>query len=113
MIGLPGILISTTLSILFVYDLGSSRALFKTYFKNIRGGFGKYWRRQLFYLIAVVITGAVTWLVCSSVVCSSAFWQLCFNGCVYIVVPNLLLFIFWNKCPEMKYARLKVRELLR
>ncbi|MGN0318671.1 MAG: lipopolysaccharide biosynthesis protein [Lachnospira sp.] len=112
-IGLPGILISTILSILFVYDLGSSRALFNTYFKSIRGGFGKYWRRQIFYLIIALVTGISTWLVCSSVECSSVFWQLCFNGCVCLLVPNLLLLIFWGKCPEMKYARLKLKQVMR
>ena len=112
-IGLPGILISTILSILFVYDLGSSRALFRTCFKSIRGGFGKYWRRQIFYLIVALITASATWFVCSGVKLSSAFWQLCFNGCVCLLVPNMLLYLFWRKCPEMKYALMKVKEVIR
>lgn len=112
-IGLPGILIATILSILLVYDLGSSHALFRTYFKSIRGGFGKYWRRQIFYLIIALVAGSATWFVCRSVKCSSAFWQLCFNGCVCLLVPNLLLYLFWKKCPEMKYALPKVKEVIR
>ena len=65
-IGLYGILLSTILSVIFVYDFGYARVLFKYYFSgqnNLRG----YVLRQLFYLVCTLIAGGATYGACSLV----------------------------------------------
>lgn len=112
-IGLPGILISTNLSILFVYDMGCSAVLFRTYFKSVEGGFGRFWRRQMIYVPEAVICGGITWGICNLVVFNSDIAQLLFNAFVCVIIPNAVFFAVWRKRPEMIFAKKKAAGLYR
>lgn len=112
-IGLPGILISTNLSIICVYDLGCSIALFQTYFKPIRNGFWKFWKRQTLYLVSIITGGGVTWFVCNQITFESDLAQLFFNAVVCVAVPNLIMFLCWKRCDEMQYMLKKIMNIVK
>lgn len=104
-IGLPGILVSTIVAVVFIYDTGYAAILFKTYFKPIENGLRKYWLRQVWYIISGILIAAVTMAVCLVIPERSAVITLGINGCICVVLPNLLLFILWRKLPEFSYAK--------
>lgn len=104
-IGLPGILISTIISIIFVYNVGYARVLFKTYFKSVEGGLKKYWIRQIFYLVTMIIGAIITIMICNCFRFESSVLQLIVNGFICIVVPNIFIYVVWNRCEEFVRAK--------
>lgn len=112
-IGLPGILISTIVSILLVYNVGCARVLFRTYFRPIRGGLGRFWKQQLIFLLEIVVCGVITWAVCSCARFRSDLWQLIFNAAVCVVIPNALFLLIWRRRPETAYAKRTIAGVFR
>ena len=104
-IGLPGILISTIVSVVLIYDTGYAKVIFNTYFKKIQGGLRKYWARQAMYLLSALFASAVTVIICSLFETSSSLLALIVNGVVCVVVPNIIYFLLWRNLPEFEYFR--------
>ena len=104
-IGLPGILISTIVAVVFIYDTGYARVLFRTYFKPINHGLKKYWGRQAVYILSGTAASLITVFVCNLLPFTSSVVQLIINGIICIVLPNLLFILLWNKFPEFAYAK--------
>jgi O-antigen/teichoic acid export membrane protein len=102
-IGLPGILISTIISVVFIYDVGYAKVLFKVYF-NIAGSMKEYIVKQIFYLGCTLVTALITVCLCNAVVLNS-YLQIIFNAVICLVVPNLLLYLFWHRLPEFSEAK--------
>jgi len=102
-IGLPGILISTIVAVIFIYVTGYAQVLFKTYFKSIHG-LKSYWLRQGFYFFSAIIASLVAYFICDKIVVSNIVLKLILNGMVCIVVPNLILLALWFNLPEFKLA---------
>lgn len=102
-IGLPGILISTIVSVLFIYDFGYAKILFTAYFKksaNLR----KYIVHQFFYLFCAFIAASVTFAVCS-LINMNLILQLLIRGAICCIVPNVILWKLWHKLPEYINAK--------
>lgn len=103
-IGLPGILISTIVAVLFIYDTGYARVLFKTYFKATNG-LGKYWLRQLVYLCVTSLALVVTYMACSFIRINSVVLKLVLNGVICVVIPNGIFLLVYNRLPEFKSTK--------
>lgn len=111
-IGLPGILISTIVAVVFIYDTGYSKVLFNTYFRTIQGGLKKYWTRQLFYLLTAVLASAVTGIICSFIKIPSSLVTIIINGVICVVVPNLIFILIWRNLPEFGYAKVILNRIV-
>lgn len=104
-IGLSGILISTIVAIIFIYDTGYAKVLFKTYFKDVSSGLKRYWLRQLLYIFTAIFVGIITIIGCNIIIFQTTIFQLLYNGVVCIFIPNLIFILFWRKCPEFDYSK--------
>ena len=99
-IGLAGILISTIVSVLFIYDFGYAKILFINYF-NIKGEFKKYILKQIKYLITTIIVGIVTYGICL-ILNKSTLLYFILKICIATIVPNVLFFIIYKNTNEFK-----------
>lgn len=109
-IGLPGILISTIVSVVFVYDIGYAKVLFKVYFKG-KGKLKEYIARQGIYLISVVFVSIITFGFCEFIQ-GGAFIQIIGRGIICIVVPNVILMGLWCKLPEYTEAKKQIVRIV-
>ena len=104
-IGLPGILISTIVSVLFVYDVGYAKVLFKKYF-NIKGAFLKYVLRQIKYFAVIFIVGIITYIM--YVILGNIINNIVIRFAVKIVliicIPNILFYLLFRNFKEYKDA---------
>lgn len=103
-IGLPGILISTIISIAFVYDIGYAKVIFNTYFKRIEHGLRFFWKRQFLYLLSTILVVAITYCICNSIKVTSPWLRFFVNGVTCVFLPNILLILLWHKLSELKGA---------
>lgn len=62
-IGLPGILISTIISFIFVYNYLYAKYIFKLYFKRFRGGLYQFVKRQIMYMLICICISFFCWYV--------------------------------------------------
>lgn len=104
-IGLPGILISTIVSVVFIYDTGYAKVLFKTYFESVNEGLKQYWNRQIRYILIASIACAITVAVCSLPTIESAWLRLIVNGIICVLIPNTVFVLAWKGLPEFAYAK--------
>ena len=112
MIGLPGILISTIVAVVFIYNTGYAKVLFNTYFRIIQGGLKKYWARQFIYLLTAVLASAVTVIICSFVNIPSSLVTIIINGVICVVVPNLIFILIWRNLPEFGYVKVILNRIV-
>lgn len=99
-IGLPGILISTIISVVFIYDVGYAVILFKNYF-NIRGELKKYCFRQIKYLAITIIVSFITYLICSYLKDTNIIYFI-LKMIIVIIVPNVLFIFVYQNSKEFK-----------
>lgn len=112
-IGLPGILISTIVSVIFIYDTGYAKVLFKTYFASVDKGLKLYWCRQIRYILTASVACAITVIVCSAFTIESALLRLVLNGVVCVVIPNTVFVLAWMRLPEFDYAKSMLVKITR
>lgn len=109
-IGLPGILISTIISLAIVNFPWSSKVLFSHYFKSKKEWYA-YMVRTGLYFITMLIISYVTWKVCI-LIPGQGFGNLILRGIVCAILPNILLIVFNFKNPEFKPAGQFVMRML-
>ena len=109
-IGLYGILISTILSVIFVYDFGYAKVLFKYYF-NKQGHLKEYVLRQFFYLACTLLAGGITYAACS-LIKGSLWTQLFLRGAICAILPNILLALLYSRIKEERESCLLVRNVI-
>lgn len=109
-IGLPGILISTIVSVLFIYDLGYAKILFREYFTDT-GGFRRYIIRQIYYLFGEILLLSFCTAICLAFPAGSLWlrWLRSF-GCA--LMASLLLILEYKWLPEFHEARQYVARML-
>lgn len=113
LIGLPGILISTIVSIAFIYDIGYARVIFNTYFKRVRHGLSRFWKRQFFYFVSTAIVVVITYFICSFIKMNSSLLTLIINAIICAVVPAICFIVFYCWLPEFKGALELVRRIIK
>ena len=97
-IGLAGVLISTIVSVLFVYNVGFAYVMFKQYFKRSAL---PYVFRQGLYLITAALTITATYLICRNIVLTPII-ALGVRLIICVAVSNIFMFVFWNRTEEFK-----------
>lgn len=98
-IGLPGILISTIVSILFIYDIGYAKVLFKEYF-NSKGELLNYIIKQIKYLLITLISGGITFFITNQL--NSDIWSFILKGIIALIVPNIIFLMIYYNSKEFK-----------
>lgn len=111
-IGLAGVLISTIISVVFVYDIGYSIVLFKVYFKQ-KSGLKLFFIRQMFYLVSMITSIYVTGYLCSFTSNYSDYMQLIINSIICLFVPNIIFIILYHRLPEFHDTIYLMKGLLR
>lgn len=108
-IGLSGILISTIISILLVYDIGYIRIIFRFFLKRSPR---EYIRRQFYYAIVAVLSMIITYNICNWFD-RGGYIEFFWKGILCIVIPNSIFVVFYHRLPEFKivYQYLKVSTL--
>lgn len=103
LIGLPGVIISTIVSILFVYNLGYLIAMLKIYFNKI-DELPRMIFRQLYYLSVAIISSTITYVV------SMQFFPTgleCFIWRIFVcaLVPNVVMVVCFHRLAEFRSAK--------
>lgn len=115
-IGLPGILISTIVSVLFVYDFGYARVLFKVYFKS-RARLFKYVRTQLSYLLSASFAAVLTFWLCSLpgkfLLHLPLLLGLFIKAVICLVVPNAVLLLLWHRLSVFREGKELLKKVVR
>lgn len=110
-IGLAGILVSTIMSILLIYNTGYAYVLFKYYFKDI-SKMGTYFSRQFEYVLTFVIIGILTYFVCSKVILGD-YASIFVRGVICIFFPNLLAVFVFRRTENFKGIQDIMKRLVR
>ena len=111
-IGLPGIVISTIIAVVFIYDTGYSYVLFRTYFKSVNKGFIEYWKNQLKLLIVTVIVAFSVFFICQFVKVESNVINLIIVGCISFIFSNLFFIVVYHRTMEYRQSKAFFRKLL-
>ena len=106
-IGLAGVLLSTIIAMLLLYNFASSGILFRAYFQS---GLREYWIGQGKMLVLVILTGALCFGCCSLIPAGK--WQFFVNGAVCVVLPLAAFFLFGRKRPEVAFVAERIKALL-
>lgn len=112
-IGLPGILISTIVAVILIYDTGYASVLFRTYFKKIDRGLYRYWCRQCCYGMITSLAIVLTVFICNLFTLQSGLAKLLVNGCICLVLPNVVFAIAYCNLPEFKEAYTMAGRIVR
>ena len=102
-IGLSGVILSTIISILFIYDLGYLIIMLRVYFKKMEL-LAHLIIRQLYYLLVTVFscTGA---FVVSDIFAIDGIACVMWRIFVCLVVPNFIMLLFYGWLDEFKATR--------
>lgn len=96
-IGLAGIVISTIISLLFVYDIGGVRIVFKVYFKRSPT---KFILRHFYYVMMTVLALAITNYVCGIIDYYNGISGIVAKLFICLIVPNIVIMTFLSRFKE-------------
>ena len=96
-IGLAGIVISTIISLLFVYDIGGVRIVFKVYFKRSPT---KFILRHFYYVMMTVLALAITNYVRGIIDYYNGISGIVAKLFICLIVPNIVIMIFLSRFKE-------------
>lgn len=109
-IGLAGILISTVVSVFFVYNIGYAVVLFKDYFKDWKE-LCRYVEKQLIYMIVAGIAVVTTAFLCNLIALNSI-EKLFSVFVVCLIVPNLLYLFVFFRTEEFKSMKALIKRVI-
>lgn len=98
-IGLSGILISTIISVLFIYDLGYMFILFKYYFNKKQ--MCEWLLQQCKYLLVTIFATIITYTLCHNIG-EYNFINFLLRIIICLIVPNTIFLICYYKQTEFK-----------
>lgn len=106
--GMPGVLISTIVSIVFINIPWASYILYKNYFKT---SVVSYYLRIVWNSGIVVLAMIITYTVCIYVPCSGilAFGA---KGLICCIVPNLIFYLFYCRTTEFVSGKNIIRRMV-
>lgn len=106
--GLSGVLISSIISILLVYDIGYIRIIFNVLLKKDPK---KYIIRQFYYAIVSILVMCFTYKICLFININS-FQEIIIKGIICVFIPNLIFVVFYHKLPEFKKVICLLRQII-
>ena len=95
-IGLAGIVISTIISLLFVYDIGGVRIVFKAYFKRSPT---KFVLRHFYYVVMTLLALIITNSVCG-IIAYNGISEIVAKLFICLIVPNIVIMTFLSRFKE-------------
>ena len=110
LIGLPGILVSTIVSVALINVPWSSKVLFSKYFKS-KLEFWLYLFRTIKYFIIMVTAAGLTWLVCNFIP-GDKFLTLVIKTIICLILPNCIILSISFKSKEFIAAKQLLKRLI-
>lgn len=108
--GVTGIILATIITIVFFNFIWRTNVLFKTYFKGM--SVKAFYQNHAFWIGCVVVAATITYAICS-LVPGSALIKLFVNGCICVVIPNILLFFMFCKTKQFQNAKSFSKKLVK
>ncbi len=103
-IGLAGIIISTIISLLFIYFPWGTQILYKHYFKGVgKGTLGHLWM-QIRYAITCIVMCTVTYVLCN-LLPIAGFGGLFIKFGICIIIPNVIFALIYMRSEEFKASK--------
>lgn len=106
-IGVSGVVISTIISYLFIELPWETHVLFKLFFKRSEMD---YYKKVLLNTIKIVISGVITYWICTFV--PDGIIGIIIRLVICISIPNTLLFIMFNKNEEFMEAKKIIKVVI-
>lgn len=97
-IGLAGILLSTIISVILVYNTCYTYIVIKTLFK-VR--MGKFVMREVLYIIAFLVACVLSYYLCLQIE-GSLWFVVLMRALTCLVVPNIILVLFFGRTREFR-----------
>lgn len=105
-----GIVLATTIVVLFIINLGGCIILFKSYFVDY--SWKKYCLMQIFYFFVTLVISAITFYITIQFNTTS-FAGIAIVAIICLIIPNILYFIVYRKLEIFKDAVGWIRVILR
>ncbi len=106
--GVSGIIIATILTILILNFITRTNILFRNYFKRKPS---EFYLNHFFYFCATTVAAVVSYLICS-LVGDVGVIGLVIKLLICLILPNLILFLFYYKRSEFKFSLKLVKRIL-
>ena len=103
-IGLSGVIISTIISILFIYNLGYLIAMLKFYFNRMEY-LSRIILRQIYYLLVATISCCITYFI-SSLLSTQGILSILWRVIVCLIIPNLVMCTLFYRLSEFKHSKI-------
>ena len=104
-LGVIGVVLGTILSMILACVWLEPLILYKHYFKK---SVWDYWRRFSIYLLAIIGTGAITYLICL-LIPSNGILYLIVRFVICTILPNVIFILLSFKTSEFKYLINKIK----
>ncbi len=99
-IGVNGVIISTIITYLFIEIPWETTVLYRCYFKS---SMVEYFKRHFTYFLVVLLAGFATYAICACLP-DAGVLPFLLKGVICVIVPNLILTVFYHKKPEFAEA---------
>lgn len=108
--GITGIILATIITIVVFNFIWRTNVLFKTYFKGM--SLKEFYKNHLFWVVCVAVAAVITYTICEWIP-GNALVKLLVNGCICVVIPNILLFLMFFKTKQFQNAKDFSKRLVR
>ncbi|MDE6149364.1 MAG: hypothetical protein K2F81_04625, partial [Ruminococcus sp.] len=109
-IGINGVVISTIISFVFVYNIGYMKIVFGEVFHSFKEG-KHFFLIHACFLIVTIFNCALVYFICSFIHVSGII-GLILKLVICLVIPNVIMLIVYCKSPEFKMSMIFVKNLV-
>lgn len=107
-IGFAGVFLGTSISNLCVFCYSFPKFIYRGVLK---GKLKDYYQQLLTYLMFIVFNCCLSKYICNIIVFNTISLQFIFNIAVALFIPNIIFWLFYHKCPEMKYLLKRIQSI--
>lgn len=101
--GLTGILMATVLSRLMTNMWFEPFILFQQYFK--KNAWKYYFSQQIYYWMIFLLCSVITYFIANTICPNISIYNLFLKFIICLILPNMIMIIFFYKTDEMKYFK--------
>ena len=95
--GITGIILATIITIFVFNFVLRTKILFRDYFCNNK--LMEFFKKHFIWFVYILITAIITYILCSLINCNLIL-KLFLNGIICLIVPNVILFLFFKNSKE-------------
>ena len=110
-IGLPGVVISTIVSLTLILVPCNAAVLFKYYYNSLRK-FGRFILNLIIYFSETALATGITWIVCKNI-SETSVAGLVGRAAICAVLPNLVLLVINIKNPKLKSSLMLAKKIIK